>query len=231
MIDASFLRLAWHSLMLAASAALITLGLALPMTYGKRLRPSPALEAAVRVAGMGYAIPGTVIAVGVMLPFGWVDNALDAWTRAHWGQSTGLLLSGTLVALLFAYAVRFLAASLQAVEAGLSKIRPSMDNAARSLGLRPGAVLRQVHMPLLRGTLLTALLLVFVDVLKELPATLILRPFNFSTLAVRTYELASAERLEDAASAALAIVLAGMIPVILLSRSMTRPHASRDRTA
>jgi iron(III) transport system permease protein len=184
---------------------------------------------AVRVAGMGYAVPGTVIAVGVMLPFAWLDNTVDAWSREHLGLSTGLLLSGTLVALLFAYSVRFLAVSLQAVEAGLGKIRPSMDNAARSLGLSPGAVLRQVHMPFMRGTLLTALLLVFVDVLKELPATLILRPFNFSTLAVRTYELASAERLEDAASAALAIVLAGVVPVILLSRSMGRSRAGAGR--
>jgi iron(III) transport system permease protein len=238
MIDTSFLQLTWHSLMLAGCAALLTLALALVMAYGKRLRPSRRLRLAVRVAGMGYAVPGTVIAVGVMLPFAWLDNTLDAWSRESLGLSTGLLLSGTLVALLFAYAVRFLAVSLQAVEAGLGKIRPSMDNAARSLGLSPGAVLRQVHMPLMRGTLLTALLLVFVDVLKELPATLILRPFNFSTLAVRTYELASAERLEDAASAALAIVLAGVVPVILLSRSMGRsragagghPRAGHDHT-
>jgi iron(III) transport system permease protein len=220
MIDASFITLAWHSLMLAGGAALITLALALFMAYGKRLRPSPPLGLAVRIAGLGYAVPGTVIAIGVMIPFTWLDNTVDAWMRDHLGVSTGLLLSGTLAALLFAYAVRFLTASLQAVEAGLGKIRPSMDNAARSLGLSPRSVLRQIHIPLLRGTLLTATLLVFVDVLKELPATLILRPFDFNTLAVRTYELTSAERLEDAASAALAIVLAGILPVVLLSRSL-----------
>jgi iron(III) transport system permease protein len=118
--------------------------------------------------------------------------------------------------------VRFLAVSLQAVETGLGKIRSSMDEAARSMGYSPGEVLRRVHMPMLRGSLLTALLLVFVDVLKELPATLILRPFNFNTLAVRAYELASDERLADSAPAALTIVLAGLLPVILLSRSITK---------
>jgi iron(III) transport system permease protein len=136
--------------------------------------------------------------------------------------STGLLLSGTLFALLFAYMVRFLAVSLQTVEAGLGRIRPTMDESARMLGYAPGAVLARVHLPMLRGSLLTAVLLVFVDVMKELPATLILRPFNFNTLAVRAYELASDERLAEAAGPALAIVMAGIVPVILLSRSITR---------
>lgn len=222
MVDARFLNLAWNSLTLAALAALIAVGLALFMAYGRRLHPSPAVAAALRVAGMGYAVPGTVIAVGVMLPFAWIDNTIDAWMRAQFGVSTGLILSGTLAALLFAYTVRFLAVSLNAVEGGLGRIRPHMDEAARSLGLRPAQVLGRVHMPIMRGTLLTALLLVFVDVLKELPATLILRPFNFNTLAVRAYELASDERLADAAPAALAIVLAGIIPVILLSRSIAK---------
>ncbi|MFP4077032.1 MAG: ABC transporter permease, partial [Halochromatium sp.] len=157
----------------------------------------------------------------------WIDNSLDGWMRASFGVSTGLLLSGSLVALLFAYLVRFLAVSLQTVESGLSKIRPSLDEAGRSLGLKPGQVLHEIHMPMLKGSLLTALLLVFVDVLKELPATLILRPFNFNTLAVRAYELASDERLADSAPAALTIVAAGLIPVIILSRSITRSRASR----
>jgi len=167
-------------------------------------------------------VPGTVIAVGVMLPFAWIDNSVDAFMRASLGISTGLLLSGTLVALLFGYMVRFLAVSLQTVENGLGKIKPSMDEAGRSMGLNAGAVLRRIHVPMLRGSLLTALLLVFVDVLKELPATLILRPFNFNTLAVRAYELASDERLASSGPAALTIVLAGLLPVILLSRSITR---------
>jgi iron(III) transport system permease protein len=163
-----------------------------------------------------------VIAVGVMIPFAWLDNTLDAWMRATFGISTGLILSGTLAALLFAYLVRFLAVALQTVESGLGKIKPSADEAGRSLGLRPGQVLARIHLPMLTGSLLTAVLLVFVDVLKELPATLILRPFNFNTLAVRAFELASDERLADSAPAALTIVAAGLLPVILLSRSITR---------
>ena len=221
-LDTAFLELTINSLLLASSAALVTLVVGLFMAYGRRLQGNRWVNGAVRVAGMGYAIPGTMIAVGVMIPFAWLDNSLDAWMRARFDFSTGLLLSGTIIALLFAYMVRFLAVSLQTIEAGLSKIRPSMDDAARILGHNPAAVLWRVHMPMLRGSLITAMLLVFVDVLKELPATLVLRPFNFNTLAVRTYELAADERLADAASASLTIVLAGIIPVILLSRSITR---------
>lgn len=226
MVDAGFYRLVLNSLGLAGLTTCLALVLALILGYGRRLLNDRVTAAMVRVAGMGYAIPGTVIAVGIMLPFAWIDNNLDAYAREHWGISTGLLLSGTLVALVSAYLVRFLAVSLSAVESGLGKIRPSLDESARSLGLRPLGVLRQIHLPLLRSTLMTALLLVFVDVLKELPATLILRPFNFNTLAVRAYEMASDERLREAAPAAIAIVLAGLIPVILLSHSIrsTRPY-------
>lgn len=220
--DARFLTLVANSLGLAAAAALLALGFALLLAYGKRLHPTRPVTGAVHLAGVGYAVPGTVIAIGVIIPFAWLDNTLDAWLRATLGVSTGLLLSGTLAALLFAYLVRFLAVALQTVEAGLGKCRRSMDEAARSLGLRPRQVLWRVQVPLLRGSLLTALLLVFVDVLKELPATLILRPFNFNTLAVRAFELAGDERLADSAPAALTIVLAGLIPVLLLSRSITR---------
>jgi iron(III) transport system permease protein len=227
-LDADFLRLVLHSLELAASASVLALLLALLLAYGRRLSPTRTVKASVRIAGMGYAVPGTVIAVGVIIPFAWLDNTLDAWMRASFGVSTGLLLSGTLAALLFAYMVRFLAVSLQAVESGLGKIKPAMDEAARSMGQGPGDVLRRVHMPMLRGSLLTALLLVFVDVLKELPATLILRPFNFNTLAVRAYELASDERLADSAPAALTIVLAGLLPVILLSRTITRSRHAQS---
>lgn len=226
--DAAFWNLVLHSLGLAAVAALLALALALVMGYGRRLLPTRMVNSAVRIAGMGYAVPGTVIAVGVIIPFAWIENSLDAWMRARFGLSTGLWLSGTLIALLFAYLVRFLAVSLQTVESGLGKIKPAMDESARSMGMRPGEVLRRVHMPMLRGSLLTALLLVFVDVLKELPATLILRPFNFNTLAVRVYELAADERLADAAPAALAIVLAGLLPVILLSRSITQSRHAQS---
>jgi iron(III) transport system permease protein len=220
-LDSDFFILIGHSLELAGLASLLALLLALFLGYGKRRLKGWPVQFAVRVAGMGYAVPGTVIAVGVIIPFAAIDNALDGWMREQFDLSTGLLLSGTLAALLFAYLVRFLAVSLQTVEAGLARIRPSMDEAARSLGSGPWDVIARVHIPMLRGSLLTALLLVFVDVLKELPATLILRPFNFNTLAVRAYELASDERLADASLAALSIVAVGILPVILLSRSIT----------
>ena len=142
--------------------------------------------------------------------------------------STGLLFSGTMFTLVFAYLVRFLPVSLNTVEAGLAKIRPAMDEVGRSMGVGAAVILRKVHVPMLKGSLLTAMLLVFVDVLKELPATLILRPFNFNTLAIRTYELANEERLADAASPALAIVLVGIIPVIILSRSIARSRPGHE---
>ncbi len=221
-LDQAFLQLVGNSFLLAATASLFCLLLALLMGYGRRLYPGPAETIATRVAGMGYAVPGTVIAVGVLIPFAWIDNSIDAWLRQQFGISSGLLLSGTLGALVFAYVVRFLAVSLQTVEAGLARIRPGIDESARSLGHSPISVLRRIHLPMLSGTLLTALLLVFVDVLKELPTTLILRPFNFNTLAVRAHELASDERLADAALPAIAIVLIGLLPVILMNRSMPR---------
>jgi iron(III) transport system permease protein len=222
-----FFSLLGTSILLAMVAAVLSVALALFLGYGRRLEKTPLVKAAVRVAGMGYAVPGTVIAIGVIIPFGWFDNSLDHWAKATFGVGTGLLLSGTMAALIFAYLVRFLAVSLQAVNAGLDRIKPSLDEAGRSLGYRPSQVVRLIHMPLLRGSLLTALLLVFVDVLKELPATLILRPFNVNTLAVRAHEMASDERLADAGPAALAIVVAGILPVILLSRSITRSRRSR----
>ncbi len=228
MIDGRFWPLLAHSLLLASGAALLILALALLLGYGLRLRPHPLVRLAVRAAGLGYAVPGTVVAIGVLLPFAAIDRRVDEWARGWLGISTGLLLSGTVVALLFAYCARFLPVALQSVEAGLSRIRPSMDDAARALGSSPKGVLGRVHLPMLRGSLWVALLLVFVDVLKELPATLILRPFNFNTLAVRTYELASDERLADSASFALAIVLAGIGPVILLSRAISRAKSDHD---
>ena len=227
-VDAAFWRMIVNSLTLAAITALVALLLALFLAYAKRLMPHRDVRAAVRIASMGYAVPGTVIAVGVVIPFGWLDDRIDA-LAGHWfGVSTGLLLSGTLFALVFAYLVRFLSVAVQTVDAGLGKIRPSMDEAARSLGCTSGETLRLIHLPMLRGSLFTALLLVFVDVLKELPATLILRPFDFNTLAVRAFELASDERLADSSTAALAIVAAGIVPVILLSRAITRSRHAKD---
>ena len=211
-----------NSLTLAALTALLALLVALVLAYGKRVRPNALTRAGSRVASLGYAVPGSVIAVGVLMHLGWLDNRIDEGARALLGLSTGLLLSGTIAGLVFAYLVRFLAVSFGAVEASLGKITANMDDAARSLGHRSLRTLLRVHMPLLRGSLLTAALLVFVDVIKELPATLIVRPFNFDTLAVRVYRLASDERLVEAAPGALFIVLAGVLPVVLLSRAIAR---------
>ena len=218
--------LIWNSFSLAAVAAILSVMLALLFGYASRLRRDPLVRLPVPLAALGYAIPGTVIAIGVMIPLAWLDRNIDLLAEQWFDIRTGLLLSGTLFALLLAYSVRFLAVSLHSVEAGLERIKPSMDNAARSLGASPLQVLHRVHVPLLRGSVLTALMLVFVDVLKELPATLILRPFNFNTLAVRTYELASDERLADAALPALAIVCVSIIPVILLSRTLDASRGS-----
>jgi len=217
-----FLPLAWNSLTLAALAALLTVIFAVLVIYGVRLRPTALMKAASSVAGLGYAIPGTVIAVGVLIPFARFDNALNSWLQTHLGFSTGLLLSGTILGLLFAYLVRFLAVALNSVDAGFGKISRHLDDAARTLGHPPGGTLLKVHLPLLRGALLTAMVIVFVDVLKELPATLIMRPFNFETLAVRVYQFASDERLAEASTAALAIVAVGLLPVILLSRAIAQ---------
>jgi iron(III) transport system permease protein len=177
---------------------------------------------------MGYAVPGSVIAVGVLIPFGLFDNALDSWLRARFGISSGLLLTGGIVGLVFAYLVRFLAVSLQTVEASLAKITPNMDAAARTLGSGPGRTLVRIHAPIMWPSLFTAALIVFVDVMKELPATLLLRPFNFDTLAVQAYNLAADERLTEAATAALGIVAAGLIPIIVLSRTVARARPGEE---
>jgi iron(III) transport system permease protein len=188
------------------------------LAYAARLTRSPLVGAAKRVAGLGYAVPGAVIAVGVLVPLGRLDNALAGWLEEGLGMQPGLLLTGTIAALVYAYLVRLAAVSLQTTDSGLAKITPSMDDAARSLGARPAVTLARVHVPLLAPSLATAALLVFVDVLKELPATLALRPFNFDTLAVEAYNLAKDERLAEAALPSLAIVAAGLLPVIYVSK-------------
>lgn len=217
-----FLEFAANSLTLAAVASVLAVALALLVGYSLRFAGSRLTAGAARVAAMGYAIPGSVIAVGVLQPLGALDRQLNALWPEWLGPEPGLVLSGTIVALVYAYLVRFLAVSLNAVDASLEKITPSMDGVARTLGLGPARTLARVHLPLTRSSLLAAGILVFVDVMKELPATVILRPFDFDTLAVRAYELASDERLSQASTAALAIVAVGIVPVILLSRAMAR---------
>ncbi|GGJ01926.1 ABC transporter permease [Neoroseomonas lacus] len=217
-----FLPFAINSLVLSSITAVLAVMLAAMMAWAARMHPSPLRHVANRIAALGYALPGSVIAVGTLVPFGVFDNVLDAWMRQSFGVSTGLLLSGTIVALVFAYLVRFLAVALSAVESGLARLRPSLFAAARVLGRTPGQAVREVELPLARGALLTAGVLVFVDTMKELPATLIVRPFDFDTLAVRLYNLASDERLAEASTAALLIVVVGLLPVAALTRAMRR---------
>lgn len=225
-MDSEFFTIVMNSIELALITAVLAALLALAVSYARRQQPGIMTNSFNRLLGMGYAVPGAVIAVGVLIPFTWLDRHMSRWFELLSDTDPGLLLSGTITILVFAYLVRFLALSLNTVDAGLAKIKPSMDEAGKSLGLSGFRLLRRVHIPILRGSLLTAVLLVFVDVLKELPATLILRPFNFNTLAVRTYELANEERLADAAFPALAIVLAGIIPVIILSRAISQSRSA-----
>lgn len=217
-----FAGLAFNSVSLAGITAVLAVGGALAIAYAARLHPGRVANVANRTAALGYAIPGVVIAVGVLVPVTYVDRWLSGWLASQFGAAPQLWLSGTIVALVYAYLVRFMSISLQTVEAGLGKIKRSMEDAARSLGLRPAQAMMRVHAPLLARSLLTAGLLVFVDVMKELPATLAMRPFNFDTLAVQTYNLAKDERLAEASLAALAILAVGLIPVLLLARTMAR---------
>ncbi len=217
-----FFAFVQNSLIMAGGAAVILLCIAVFLAYARRQQGGLAISAAMQAASMGYAMPGAVIAVGVLIPLGTFDNTVDAFMRERFGVSTGLLLSGTIVALMFAYVVRYLAVALKTVDSAFQRIPSSMDDAARNLGERPAGVLMRVHVPLLRRGVLAAAIFVFADVMKELPATIILRPFNFDTLAIRTFRLAQDGRLEEASSSALLIVAVGILPVIILSRAMNR---------
>ncbi len=217
-----FLHLARNSFLLAALAAVLAVALALVLAYAARLARSRLPHMLNRVVALGYAVPGSVIAVGVLIPLTRIDAQLAQWWQAAFGVNPGLLITGGIAALVYAYLARFLTVALQAVEGSLAKITPSMDDASRSLGLGRWQTLRRVHVPLLRGTLLTAALLVFVDVMKELPATLVIRPFNFDTLATQAHTLAADERLAEASTAALTIVAVGLLPMFAISRQIAR---------
>lgn len=216
-INNDFNTLALNSFLIAIISSLLAIAISLIMAYGQRLNPNIINITLVRVASMGYAIPGSVIAVGILIPLGIFDNQIDQFMNDKFNIATGLILSGTIVALIYAYLVRFLAVSFNTLESSLEKIKPSLDDASRSLGNSTFITLIKIHTPLMWGSILTAGMLVFVDVMKELPATLVMRPFNFDTLAIRVYQYASDERLTEAATPALAIVLVGLIPVIILS--------------
>lgn len=226
LFNLEFLNYGLHSLTLATISGLLAVLIALIMAYGVRLNSNSLMRLSTRIAAMGYAVPGSVIAVGILIPIGRLDNAIDAFMKSTFGIATGLLFSGTIMALIYAYLVRFLAVSLGAVESSLSKIKPNLDEAARSLGYGATRTLIKVHTPMMWSGLLTAGMLTFVDVMKELSATLVIRPFNFDTLAIRVYNLASDERLSEAAAPALAIVAVGIIPVIFLSLKIAQSHRS-----
>ena len=220
-----FVRNTLNSLFLSGTAALTTLIIGVTLAYSRRLHDTRGMRVMMRLSSLGYAMPGAVLAVGVIVPLAGFDNWVDGILRDSFGVSSGLLLSGSAFALVFAYTVRFLAVSAGSVESALQKITPNMDMASRSLGHSPGNTLLKVHLPMLRGTLITAALVVFVDCMKELPATLILRPFNFETLATYVYQFASDEKLAHSALPALIIVLAGIIPIILMSKSISDTRA------
>ncbi|MGA7372545.1 MAG: iron ABC transporter permease [Methyloceanibacter sp.] len=205
-----------HSLMLSAAAACLAVAFAVTLGYARRQTRSKLIHTLSVIPAISYAVPGTVLAIGLLIPLARLDNGVDAAMRSLFGLPTGLLLSGSAFAVVLAYTIRFLAASLGAVEAGLSKISRNTDAAARTLGATISETLWRVHLPLLRPALGAGALLVFVDSMKELPATLLLRPFNFNTLATQVFTLASLYRYEEAGLSALSIVVVSLAPVLLL---------------
>lgn len=225
-LDAHFWDYTLNSLSLSAAAAFVAIVLGVFLAYSLRLGRAPWLNAVTRLAALGYAVPGAVLAIGILMFLGFIDNSLDSAMRSTFGISTGLIFSGTVVAITFGYVVRFLSLSFGAAEAGLAKITASMDGAARTLGAGPLETLRRVHLPMLKGSIMTAALLVFVDCMKELPMTVILRPFDFGTLATFVHQYASDEMLPEASLAALTIVAAGIVPVVVLSLTIAKSRVS-----
>ena len=226
---AGFWRATGNSVGVAAVAAVTTVLVGLALAYARRLGPSLFVRAVVRSASLGYAMPGTVLALGLLIPLAALDNSIDAGLRSHLGISSGLLLSGSLFVIVLAYTIRFLAVSLGALEAGFERLSPNLDAVARTLGETALSALWRVHMPLLLPALGAAALVVFVDAMKELPATLLLRPFNFETLATHVYSYAALEQFEQAALGALTIVAIGLVPVLLLHRAVAGGRAGAGR--
>jgi iron(III) transport system permease protein len=220
--DYRYREFLFNTLVLGVTTALLAVSAAVVVAYGLRLSRSRSVAAFAAIASMGYALPGSVIAVGVLAPLAFLDHTLDAFLQKTVGISSGLLLIGSMVGLVFAYIVRFLAVSFRTVEASLVKITPNMDMAGRSLGAGAGRVLWTIHLPLIRRGLITALILVFVDVMKEMPATLLLRPFGYDTLAVRVWQFTSESLWDAAALPALTIVAAGILPVLVLVKGYAR---------
>ena len=219
-LQSGFLERLANSLGLGLLTAILTVCLGLFLAYAAHIDRNPLMRGVTRLASIGYALPGAVLAIGVIMPMAAFDNLLADGLDAVFHWQVGLIFSGTVFGLLYGYACRFISLSYGAIESGLSKITPNIDAAARSLGASPLKSLERVHLPLLRGSLISAALLVFVDCVKELPITMILRPFNFETLATHVHAYASDELIENAALGALTIVLITILPVIGLCRSL-----------
>ncbi|MEK0083259.1 ABC transporter permease [Benzoatithermus flavus] len=219
---ARLLHLTGNTALLGALASVVVVAMAITGLLAANREGSMVARSLLRTAALGYAVPGAVIGVGIVIALGSFDGAADQLVKAVTGTGTGLILSGTVMALLYAYLVRFFAAGFNPLEAGMAKIAPTLGDAARVLGCAPLAVASRVTLPLLRPSLISALLIVLVDVMKELPATLILRPFNFDTLAVEAFQLATTERLDGAALPSLVIVAVGLVPVVMLCRMLDR---------
>jgi len=231
-IDGEFVTLIRHSMTLAGTAAVVACLLGCALAHAEHHARSAALPAMVRLTGLGYALPGTVLAVGALTPVIALDNLIDAAARATIGVSTGLILMGTGAAVVYAYVARFLAVATGTMEAGFHKISPHLEMAARTLGRSRVGALAAVELPLLRPAVATAALLVFVDAMKELPMTLLLRPLDFETLSTKVYGYAARGSFEQGAVAALAIVVAGFLPVLWLARTSRVPlPGDMDATA
>ncbi|MFN7024650.1 MAG: ABC transporter permease [Pseudorhizobium sp.] len=220
--DPRLLDAFFNSVVVSSAAALAAVVLGFILAFAARGNRSPGPAFAGRVASLGYGIPGTVLAIGVLIPLAGLDNAVDGFLRNHLGVSTGLLLSGSGFAIVYACTVRFMTMAEGTLEAGFQKLSPHLDMAARTLGRNQAQTLRTVLLPNMRPAILIAALLVFIETMKELSATILLRPFNFNTLATLVYEDASRAKIEDSSVAAMIIIAAGLIPVLLVSRSIDR---------
>ncbi len=218
-LNAAVLHSAFNSVLVATISAVVATAIAYGVIQYARLSRNKRVATTGRIASLGYAVPGTVLAIGLLIPLASFDNWFDAAVRSMFGVSSGLLLSGSIGILIYAYVLRFLAISYGTVESGFGRVSPHIDLVARSLGRTPSQVAKQIHTPIMKNVLAAAFLLVFVDSMKELSATLLLRPFNFETLSTYIYDRASQSALEDASFAALIIVLIGLVPVYLISRA------------
>ena len=216
--DARYPLYVWHSMLLATVAAVLVVLAALVLAYTLRRYKDWPTTLMVRLSALGYAIPGSVLAVGIFIPVAWLDQRLIALLGEHFPVSGGAILRGTLTVMLLAYVARFLAAGLNPIDSAMQRITRSQDEAARSLGCTGWRLFARVHLPLLKGGILSGAMLVFVDVMKEMPITLMTRPFGWDTLAVRIFEMTSEGQWERAALPARALVLAGLIPVFVLAR-------------